>query len=846
MNIGFDWDSTWGGAPNTVRNVLNRGTSSTVPSSWSVAQWIDADAGGHGPLDIKLKAGPYSRGSPISDCVRINHSDGTQGDACPSSQVSGDPLTVAFDEVPASHDGTAFDFEVEFSEAVTATATQMQSAVGATGGTVTAAALATGSDKVWDVTVTPSGTGTVTLSLGLPENCTDTGAICTSDGRKLSNALAQEVAFAPRLSVADAEATEGDGHDARLHGDARPGSRQHGHGAIRQLRTAPQRLPTTTRPPTGRLTFSTNETSKTVSVPIVDDTVEDDGETFTLTLSNPTSAVLADAEATGTIRNTETSTAAALTASFQNVPASHDGENTFTFGLVFSEDVEGLSYETLRDDAFSVTAGEVTTAERQSRGQNRNWTIHVEPDGRGAVTITLPEGAVTTNDSRSLESAVTATVAGPPTEPLTASFQEVPASHDGENTFTFGLQFSEDVEGLSYETLGDDAFDVTGGEVTTAKRKTQGENQNWTIHVEPDGTDDVSITLPAGAVTTTDDRSLQAAVSATVTGPPVGVSVADAEVDEAEDAVLSFAVTLSRAAEVAMTVDYATSDSSATAGSDYTAATGTLSFVVGDSSATIDVAVSDDEHDEGNETLTLTLSNPSSGELTDGEATGTIKNHDPLPLALVARFGRVAAGHVVDQVEQRMEAPRGAGFDGRFAGRELRRGAGRDFALGFLNQLRRSGGNTGGGGTHQPMAGWSMGGTSSLGTTPMGHGGARPPGASRHGRDGGSAGRPAGRPARRRIPPDGLRRGGDLLTGSGFALNREAGESGGILSFWSRGAQSHFAGQDGALSLGGGVRTTMFGADYSKGRGRDGPVAVAQPGLGRVRRDRGRAGRLGP
>ena len=58
--------------------------------------------------------------------------------------------------------------------------------------------------------------------------------------------------------------------------------------------------------------------------------------------------------------------------------------------------------------------------------------------------------------------------------------------------------------------------------------------------------------------------------------------------------------------------------------------------------------------------------------------------------------------------------------------------------------------------------------------------------------------------------------GGDVLTGSDFALGRETGH-GGILSFWSRGAQSRFSGREGALSLGGDVRTTMFGADYAKG-----------------------------
>ena len=66
----------------------------------------------------------------------------------------------------------------------------------------------------------------------------------------------------------------------------------------------------------------------------------------------------------------------------------------------------------------------------------------------------------------------------------------------------------------------------------------------------------------------------------------------------------------------------------------------------------------DDAHDEGEETLTLRLSTPSGGRLADGEATGTIENHDPMPRALLARFGRTAAVHVVEHVEERLQAPR--------------------------------------------------------------------------------------------------------------------------------------------------------------------------------------------
>ena len=57
--------------------------------------------------------------------------------------------------------------------------------------------------------------------------------------------------------------------------------------------------------------------------------------------------------------------------------------------------------------------------------------------------------------------------------------------------------------------------------------------------------------------------------------------------------------------------------------------------------------------------------------------------------------------------------------------------------------------------------------------------------------------------------------GGNLFSNSEFELNRES--RGGILSVWSRSSRSHFSGMEEALSLNGDVRTTMIGADYSRG-----------------------------
>ena len=112
---------------------------------------------------------------------------------------------------------------------------------------------------------------------------------------------------------------------------------------------------------------------------------------------------------------------------------------------------------------------------------------------------------------------------------------------------------------------------------------------------------------------------------------------------------------------------------------------GTLTLEAGESSATVDVAVLDDSHDEGEETLTLTPSSASGGRISDAEATGTIENADLMPAALLARFRRVAGRELRPAVAVRPADGRGSdGWRrpdgsprGRPGRRVLRRGSGR-------------------------------------------------------------------------------------------------------------------------------------------------------------------------
>ena len=142
---------------------------------------------------------------------------------------------------------------------------------------------------------------------------------------------------------------------------------------------------------------------------------------------------------------------------------------------------------------------------------------------------------------------------------------------------------------------------------------------------------------------------------ASVQGPGA-LTVADAQASERADATLTFEVTLDRPASEPVTVDYATADGTATAGDDYDATSGTLELAAGETSKTIEVTVHADTEDEGEETLTLSLSNAVGARIEDGEATGTIQDRDPLPQAWLARFGRTVAGQVVDAVGTRLES----------------------------------------------------------------------------------------------------------------------------------------------------------------------------------------------
>ena len=128
-----------------------------------------------------------------------------------------------------------------------------------------------------------------------------------------------------------------------------------------------------------------------------------------------------------------------------------------------------------------------------------------------------------------------------------------------------------------------------------------------------------------------------------------GILISDARLSESGGSMV-FDVTLTNVWVPEVTVNWATSDGTATAGTDYTASSGTISFPDGDTSLTrtITVPISEDTEFEGDETFTIVLSEPAGAGFQGGgetlAATGTIEDNDLPVVTVEAKTAEVSEG----------------------------------------------------------------------------------------------------------------------------------------------------------------------------------------------------------
>lgn len=119
--------------------------------------------------------------------------------------------------------------------------------------------------------------------------------------------------------------------------------------------------------------------------------------------------------------------------------------------------------------------------------------------------------------------------------------------------------------------------------------------------------------------------------TATPPPPPPSITIGDVTVADGNTGsrAASFPVTLSVASSQPVTVAYATANGTATAGSDYQAASGTLTIPAGQTTGTITVLVNGDRQPEPNETFSIILNSPTNATIADGQGVGTILDDEP-------------------------------------------------------------------------------------------------------------------------------------------------------------------------------------------------------------------------
>ena len=352
----------------------------------------------------------------------------------------------------------------------------------------------------------PDGNDDITFTLVANVACAS-GGICSGTGTPITQVPsahtipAKQTATTSQMSIADAAASEEDDSTINFVVTLDPASDEsvtvdyataNGSAAAGDDYTAAS----------GSLTFNAGDTTKTIQVSIIDDTVDDDNETLTVTLSNASGAEISDGQATGAITDGDTETTP-LTAEFQDLPDSHDGSTAFTFRVLFSEDV-GISYVNMRDDAFSLSEGGVTGARRVD-GRSDLWEITVEPGGDDGVGVTLPgnracttTGAICTREDspRQLTNSPTATVTGPaeapPTNNAAAGAPTISGTPQVDETLTADTSAISDEDGLtkvswSYQWTAD-GTDIEGAASSTYTLVFA--DQGKTIKVKVSFTDD--------------------------------------------------------------------------------------------------------------------------------------------------------------------------------------------------------------------------------------------------------------------------------------------------------------------------------------------------------------------
>ncbi len=396
------------------------------------------------------------------------------------------------------------------------------------------------------------------------------------------------------------------------------------------------------------LTFTAGQTSKTVTVKVNGDTTFEPDEGFTVNLSSPTNSSIADGAGLGTVRNEDSQPQISI--SDVAAAETNSGTTNFTFTaslsnpssqtVTVSRATQDGSATSADSDYTSQSASTLSFAPGQTQVQT---TIAVtgdakfEPDETFDVNLTSPSNATIAdgtgvgtiqNDDAVPQAVVNDVTHAEGNSGTTSYVFTVALSNPSAQSVTVDYGTEDDTA----TTAGAD-YTAASGTLTFSSgqtAKTVTVNANGDTLNELDESFRLKLTAPTNA--TIADATGVGTIQNDDAVPALSVNDVTHAEGNSGSANMTFTVSLSAASGQTVSVAYATHDGTATtAGSDYTATSGTLTLTPGQTAKTVDVPVHGDTTTEPDEALTLKLTSPANATIADDTGAGTIQNDDAVP-----------------------------------------------------------------------------------------------------------------------------------------------------------------------------------------------------------------------
>ncbi len=392
----------------------------------------------------------------------------------------------------------------------------------------------------------------------------------------------------------------------------------------------------------GTLTFAPGETSKTITVLVTGDTIYENTQDFFVNLSGATNATIADGQGVGTILNNDGSPPLAI----NDVTAS-EAAGTMTFTVTRTGATELYStvkYATANGTAvspgdYTATSGTLTFPASLAATSTQTFTVALTDDNvyeaaeQFVVNLSNPFQA-SFSDSQGI-----GTITDNDPAP-TLAVNDVSVSEGAGNAiFTVTLTGATALPiAVNYVTADGTAvspgdYSATSGTLTFNPSTATSQTLTIVVPLNNDATNEateqfaLNLSGPTNGATLSDAQGV-----ATITDddavPTLSINDVSAAEGNSGTTAFTFTVSLTGATAQTATVNYATADGTATAGSDYAAVSGTLTFAPGETSKTITVLVNGDYLVEANETFFLNLSGPTNATITDNQGVATINNDD--------------------------------------------------------------------------------------------------------------------------------------------------------------------------------------------------------------------------